>query len=297
VTLTPSTIRHDLKCGNGSISPGEKCTKGTAQRTPSKKRISRKAAALGLTAGAVGAALLFKGSRKAILRSPGAARRMAQKGITEVVHRTTAKEPSMRLTPRSFQNMRPPSKTLRLQKEAKAANQAAEKAIGKAARTEVERIAVIGEAMQKTGKAARASLRSGSRRHRLTVEKMRRRYEPGYRKNVADSILQYSNAYIDPAVQYADAEDGKKYSKTVTNPTTGRKRTVRFGAKGYRIAPGTDKGDRYCARSFGDMRSHGKDCAGADRNTPLCLSRNKWKCSGKSSRRDGGLTPARLGKR
>lgn len=82
-----------------------------------------------------------------------------------------------------------------------------------------------------------------------------------------------------------DAEDGKKYTKTVTNPETGRKNKVRYGAQGYRIAPGTDKGDRYCARSFGDMKSHGKDCSGPDRNTPLCLSRAKWKCSGKSSRR------------
>ena len=34
------------------------------------------------------------------------------------------------------------------------------------------------------------------------------------------------------------------------------------------------------------MKSHGKDCSGKDRNTPLCLSRAKWKCSGKASRRD-----------
>jgi len=81
-----------------------------------------------------------------------------------------------------------------------------------------------------------------------------------------------------------DAE-GKKFSKTVTDPKTGRKRTVKYGAKGYSIAPGTKKGDRYCARSFGDMKSHGKDCSGKDRNTPLCLSRAKWKCSGKRSRR------------
>lgn len=81
-----------------------------------------------------------------------------------------------------------------------------------------------------------------------------------------------------------DAEDGKKYTKTVTNPETGRKNKVRYGAKGYTIAPGTDKGDRYCARSFGDMKAHGKDCSGPDRNTPLCLSRAKWKCSGKTSR-------------
>jgi hypothetical protein len=85
----------------------------------------------------------------------------------------------------------------------------------------------------------------------------------------------------------AEAADaaGKKFSKTVTDPKTGRKSTVKYGAKGYSIAPGTKKGDRYCARSFGDMKSHGKDCSGKDRNTPLCLSRAKWKCSGKASRR------------
>lgn len=82
-----------------------------------------------------------------------------------------------------------------------------------------------------------------------------------------------------------DADDGKKYTKTVTDPETGRKNKVRYGAKGYKIAPGTDKGDRYCARSFGDMKSEGYDCSGAERNTPLCLSRAKWKCSGKTSRR------------
>lgn len=82
-----------------------------------------------------------------------------------------------------------------------------------------------------------------------------------------------------------DAEDGKKYTKTIINPETGRKNKVRYGAKGYTIAPGTDKGDRYCARSFGDMKSERYNCSGAERNTPLCLSRAKWKCSGKTSRR------------
>jgi serine/threonine protein kinase len=89
-----------------------------------------------------------------------------------------------------------------------------------------------------------------------------------------------------------DTEDSKKYTKQVRDPKTGRTRTVRYGAKGYRIAPGTDKGDRYCARSFGDMKSEGYNCAGAERNTPLCLSRAKWRCSGKTSRRDG-LTPGK----
>ena len=44
---------------------------------------------------------------------------------------------------------------------------------------------------------------------------------------------------------------GKKFSKTVRNPKTGRKKTVRYGAKGYTIAPGTKRGDSYCARSLG----------------------------------------------
>ena len=100
----------------------------------------------------------------------------------------------------------------------------------------------------------------------------------------ADRIYPVKHKRLFRDAEAADAE-GKKFSKTVTNPKTGRKRTVKYGAKGYSIAPGTNKGDRYCARSFGDMKSHNKNCAGKDRNTPLCLSRAKWKCSGKRSRR------------
>ena len=72
---------------------------------------------------------------------------------------------------------------------------------------------------------------------------------------------------------------GKKYARRVKG------KCVSYGAKGYSIAPGTSKGDSYCARSYGDMKSHGKDCSGKDRSTPLCLSRQKWKCSGKYSRK------------
>lgn len=75
----------------------------------------------------------------------------------------------------------------------------------------------------------------------------------------------------------------KKYSKTVKDPKTGRKKTVRYGAKGYSIAPGTSKGDSYCARSYGQMKKHPK--AAKNPNSPLRLSRAKWKCSGKKSGR------------
>jgi len=72
----------------------------------------------------------------------------------------------------------------------------------------------------------------------------------------------------------------KKFSKKVTNPKTGREKTVKYGQKGSTIKPGTKKGDAYCARSAkikGDWKS--------DPNSPNNLSRKKWKCQGSKSRR------------
>ena len=70
----------------------------------------------------------------------------------------------------------------------------------------------------------------------------------------------------------------KKFSKTVVNPKTGRKKTVKYGQKGATISPGTSKGDSYCARSLkikGDWKS--------DKNSPNSLSRKKWRCKGAKS--------------
>ncbi len=74
----------------------------------------------------------------------------------------------------------------------------------------------------------------------------------------------------------------KARSKTVTNPKTGRENVVRYGQKGANVAPGTPKGDSYCARSWGQMQEH--PGAAKDPNSPLRLSRKRWKCSGKRSR-------------
>lgn len=128
-----------------------------------------------------------------------------------------------------------------------------------------------------------AKARALSKKERAKTVRAKRKADP--KKNRSGAAKMVPNTF--------DSE-GKKYSKTVVNPETGRKKTVKYGAKGYRIAPGTKRGNSYCARSFGDMKSHGKDCSGKDRNTPLCLSRAKWKCSGKSSRKDAG--EKRLGK-
>jgi hypothetical protein len=76
----------------------------------------------------------------------------------------------------------------------------------------------------------------------------------------------------------------KRFKVKVTDPKTGRTRTVRYGQAGKakdggdRIRPGTAKGDAYCARSAaikGDWRS--------DPNSPNNLSRRKWKCRGTKS--------------
>ena len=51
---------------------------------------------------------------------------------------------------------------------------------------------------------------------------------------------------------------------------------------GPRVKPGTKKGDAYCARSAGQMKRSPK---AKNPNSPLRLSRKRWKCSGKKSRR------------
>ena len=80
----------------------------------------------------------------------------------------------------------------------------------------------------------------------------------------------------------------KKFTKVVTNKKTGRKKTVKYGAKGYKIKPGTSAGDSYCARSLGikqDMIKKGGESAkkAKDPNSPNNLSRKKWNCKGKKS--------------
>ena len=81
---------------------------------------------------------------------------------------------------------------------------------------------------------------------------------------------------------------GKAKVKVVKNPKPGRTKKVSYGQAGKakgggpRVKPGTAKGDAYCARSAGQMRDSPK--AAKDPNSPLRLSRKRWKCSGTKSR-------------
>jgi len=66
--------------------------------------------------------------------------------------------------------------------------------------------------------------------------------------------------------------------------TTADGRKVSYGQAGNakdggpRVKPGTAKSDAYCARSAGQMRDFPK--AAKDPNSPLRLSRERWKCDG-----------------
>jgi len=65
--------------------------------------------------------------------------------------------------------------------------------------------------------------------------------------------------------------------------TTKSGKKVSYGQKGAKVAPGTKKGDAYCARSMGQMRESPK--AAKNPNSPLRLSRRRWRCEGEKSRR------------
>ena len=65
--------------------------------------------------------------------------------------------------------------------------------------------------------------------------------------------------------------------------TTASGKKVSYGQKGASVKPGTSKGDAYCARSAGQMKKHPK--AAKDPNSPLRLSRKRWKCSGTKSKK------------
>lgn len=75
----------------------------------------------------------------------------------------------------------------------------------------------------------------------------------------------------------------KAFEKTIVNKKTGRKKTVRYGAVGTKIAPGTSRADSYCARSLGIKKGLSPEEAN-DPMTPNNLSRKKWGCVGDKSK-------------
>ena len=88
-----------------------------------------------------------------------------------------------------------------------------------------------------------------------------------------------------PVAQSPRRGEVKKASKKVVkNPATGRTKTVRYGQVGATVSPGTSRGDSYCARSAGIKKGLSPEKQN-DPNTPNNLSRKKWGCVGKKSRK------------
>lgn len=56
---------------------------------------------------------------------------------------------------------------------------------------------------------------------------------------------------------------------------------VSYGQKGAKVRPNSPKGDAYCSRSYAQLKKFKK--AASDPNSPLRLSRKRWKCKGKRS--------------
>ena len=78
--------------------------------------------------------------------------------------------------------------------------------------------------------------------------------------------------------QYKIVKPTAKNKKYKAVPTSGKGRSIHFGAKGYTVAPGTPRGNNYCARSSGIKSS--KPGAGAND-----FARMLWNCSGKTSQK------------
>lgn len=60
----------------------------------------------------------------------------------------------------------------------------------------------------------------------------------------------------------------------------GRMRKVSYGQKGVKVSPGTAKGNSFCARTA-KIKGNWKK----DRNSPNAISRRRWHCQGKYSRK------------
>lgn len=325
ITMRTSTsIRADLKCGKGAISEGEKCTKGPATKVAIAAGIGLTAGALALGAAALSKRGRSGSTRPSgstssnpvgpspTPRLPGSSPRALLQAAPPRQSKTQRMRANTAAAVKNAEGRIAQTAREEVRRIAQIGNTmaAAGEATGMAAKTTMRELRLRTEAARRRWEPgyrrggrlrAPAQLSPGAdpafqaplttpRRpapeavpvNPRTGQPRRRRAQGFGRRD--NYIPVYASVQLQPPTR-RDADDGKKYTKVVTNPETGRKNRVRYGAKGYRIAPGTDKGDNYCARSFGDMKSEGYDCSGAERNTPLCLSRAKWKCSGKTSRR------------
>lgn len=268
MTLNSSTLRLDLKCGKGSISKGEKCSKGPA--------ISKTQA---ITAGAALTAVGVAGLALSQRRRPPRVVKVSRPSGTNTSGSPSPDPWDAPFTPRPPKPSSPPrpesprvlpgdrttrqltgltprglippgkppkSKTQRMRENTAAAQTQARAAIAQTGREEVRRIAQIGNTMATTGEAAGMTVKTTLRELRLRAEAARRRFEPGYR--------QVSTATPEPPAQLAPSNSPEL--NLPFNPTPQRPRETvpinsRTGQPRRRRAQGFGRSDSPWAIGFG----------------------------------------------
>lgn len=226
MTLTAGQLRLDLKCGSGHIAQGKKCRKGvgapnniaqapappsTASSKTSRSTRGRKIAIGAALAGAtaLGAGLAVASSRKQILNAPEAVRRAAQRGVTEVVHRTTASEPSMKFSTEGTKAMVKDLKKKSLRRKVMLTMEAARRKQEPGYRKPPFQLTAGLMREPRKGGKQRSLLRTAQ----LTMEAARRKQEPGYRKPARGAKRKDESSRFDVKCGASGISKGEKCHK------------------------------------------------------------------------------------
>lgn len=245
MTLSPRTIRFDLKCGKSGISPGEKCHKGTATQKAvtagsAGRAVGIVAAGVGIGAIALGKVSMRSRGRRAV-STPGRSSPPPSSGPSTPRVELPKMQPRLTgVTPRALLPPAAPrrSKTQRMRENTRAAMQVAEARIAQTTREEVRRVAQIGNTMAATGEATGMAMKTTLRELRLRTEAARRRFEPGYRTTKASA----------PKTPAQLPEGGTTAFQAPFSPSTPRT------PERINLDPRTGQPRRKKARGFGQRR-------------------------------------------
>lgn len=264
-----------IRCGNGYISPGEKCH---------KNGVGKKILA-GAAIAAIGAGLTLHGSRKAIINFPGAVKSNAQGLTRAVIEKTNPlfKQP-LTFKGEALSKLKPMSKTELISYNARNARKEAFKNIkkvGRITRLEVPSAGTLGRAAGSTVRASRLTAGSLTRRARLTSEALRRRYEPGYRKprfpdRKRDSIDHRGEQFSGYNKPKATPGHPKK-SHAVLAKEGSTVKLIRFGQQGVQGSPKKEgESEAYAKRRKSFKARHAKNINKGKLSAAYWADKVKW---------------------
>lgn len=275
MTLTAAGFRADLKCGKGSISPGEKCSKGP----------STKALLTGAAITALGVGLTLKGSRKAILTTPSTVKRASQGLTREVLHKVRPLNTTpLRFKGEALNTLRASSKTEVIAFNAKQARKEAQtnlSKLGRITKGELPSAGQLGKTAGSTVKAGRLTAESLTRRARLTTEYHRRKMEPGYRKprfadRKRDSVDHHGETFSGYNKPKATPGHSKK-SHAVLAKEGSTIKLIRFGQQGVSGSPKKEgESESYAKRRKSFKARHAANISKGKLSAAYWADKVKW---------------------